>query len=149
MLQIYPIKVGWMDLMTMINYRENYLLQGVHLLGNADFTKPETQQNVKSILGDRRVDCVLSDMAPNATGVRSLDQENITKLCYSVLRFAALVSSVNANLLVKLWNNGDVPQLEQNMLRFYEKVKFIKPAASRTDSSEVFMLAKGFLGLKT
>lgn len=138
-----------MDLMTMINYRENYLLQGVHLLGNADFTKPETQQNVKSILGDRRVDCVLSDMAPNATGVRSLDQENITKLCYSVLRFAALVSSVNANLLVKLWNNGDVPQLEQNMLRFYEKVKFIKPAASRTDSSEVFMLAKGFLGLKT
>lgn len=138
-----------MDLLNIANYSENYLLQGVHLLGNADFTKPETQQNVKSILGDRRVDCVLSDMAPNATGVRSLDQENITKLCYSVLRFAALVSSVNASLLVKLWNNGDVPQLEQNMLRFYEKVKFIKPAASRTDSAEVFMLAKGFLGLKT
>lgn len=119
------------------------------MLGNADFTKPETQEKVKSILGDRRVDCVLSDMAPNATGVRALDQENITTLCYSVLRFACLVSSVNANLLVKLWNNGSVPQLEQDMLRFYEKVRFIKPAASRSDSAEVFMLAKGFLGLKT
>lgn len=126
-----------------------FVFKGVHLLGNADFTKPETQQKVKSILGDRRVDCVLSDMAPNATGVRSLDQENITKLCYSVLRFAALVSSVDASLLVKLWNNGDVPQLEQDMLRFYQKVKFIKPAASRGDSAEVYMLAKGFVGLKS
>ncbi len=132
--------------MTKVQFR---ISQGVHLLGNADFMKPATQENVKSILGDRRVDCVLSDMAPNATGVRSLDQENITKLCYSVLRFAALVSSAEASLLVKLWNNGQVPQLEQHMLRFYEKVKFIKPAASRTDSSEVFMLAKGFRGLKT
>lgn len=88
-------------------------------------------------------------MAPNATGVRSLDQEHITKLCYSVLRFAALVSSVNASLVVKLWNNGEVPQLEKDMLRFYEKVKLVKPAASRADSSEVFLLAKGFFGLKT
>lgn len=119
------------------------------MLGNADFTKPDTQQKVKTILDDRRVDCVLSDMAPNATGVRSLDQENITKLCYSVFRFAAMVSSVNASLLVKLWNNGDVKQLEQHMLRFYEKVKFIKPAASRSDSAEVYMLAKGFVGLKS
>lgn len=121
----------------------------MHLLGNTDFPKPETQEKIKSILKDRPVNCVLSDMAPNATGVRSLDQENITKLCYSVLRFAVLVSSVNASILVKLWNNGDVPQLEQNMLRFYEKVKFIKPAASRSDSAEVFMLGKGFRGLKT
>lgn len=118
-------------------------------MGNADFTKPETQEKVKSILGDRRVDCVLSDMAPNATGVRSLDQENITKLCYTVLRFAVLMSSVNASLLVKLWSNGDAAQLEQDMLRFYEKVKFIKPVASRMDSAEIFMLAKGFVGLKT
>lgn len=118
------------------------------MLGNADFMKADTQDKVKSILGDRRVDCVLSDMAPNATGVRSLDQENITKLCYSVLRFAVLVSSVNASLLVKLWNNGDVKQLEKDMLRFYEKVRFIKPAASRDDSAELFMLAKGFVGLK-
>lgn len=127
----------------------NFLCQGVHLLGNADFTKPDIQQKIQSILGDRRVDCVLSDMAPNATGVRSLDQENITKLCYTVLRFAALVSSIDASLLMKLWNNGDISQLEKQMLRFYKKVKFIKPAASRSDSAEVFVLGKGFLGLKT
>ncbi|KAG4072975.1 hypothetical protein HA402_006655 [Bradysia odoriphaga] len=126
-----------------------YPINGVHLLGNADFTKPETQDRIKSILADRKVDCVLSDMAPNATGVRALDQENITKLCYTVLRFAALMSSVNASLLVKLWCNGDLKQLERDMLRFYETVKLIKPAASRADSAEIFMLGKGFVGLKT
>lgn len=110
--------------------------------------KPEAQEKLKSILNDRRVDCVLSDMAPNATGVRSLDQENISKLCYSVLRFAVLVSSVKASILVKLWCNGEAQQLEQNMLRFYEHVKFVKPSASRSDSAEIFLLGKGFRGLK-
>ncbi|KAJ6639728.1 rRNA methyltransferase 2, mitochondrial [Pseudolycoriella hygida] len=132
-----------------IDLLQIYPIPGVHLLGNADFMKDETQQNVKSILCERKVDCVLSDMAPNATGIRNLDQENITKLSYSVLRFAVLTSSVDASLLVKLWNNGDVPQLEKDMLRFYKTVKMIKPVASRSESAEVFMLAKGFLGLKS
>lgn len=87
-------------------------------------------------------------MAPNATGVRILDQENITNLCYSVMRFAALMSSPNASLLVKVWDNGNIPQMEKDMLRFYKTVKIIKPLASRADSSEKFLLAREFYGLK-
>ena len=100
------------------------------------------------LLAGKRVDCVLSDMAPNATGIRSLDQENITNLCYSVLRFAVLMSSVEASLLVKVWDNGNIPQLERDMLKFYKSCKIIKPAASRGDSSEKFLLARGFVGIK-
>lgn len=94
------------------------------------------------------MNCVLSDMAPNATGVRCLDQENITNLCYTVLRFAVKMSAKNASLLVKVWDNGEVPQFEKDMLRFYKSVKIIKPVASRADSSEKFLLGREFVGLK-
>lgn len=122
-------------------------MQGAHILGNTDFTLPAAQDKIRTMLAGRPVDCVLSDMAPNATGVRSLDQENITTLCYAVMRFAALMSAPNASLLVKVWDNGDIPQLERDMLRFYKTVKIIKPLASRADSSEKFLLGREFRGL--
>lgn len=87
-------------------------------------------------------------MAPNATGVRSLDQEKITDLCYSALRFALLVSAENSSLLMKVWDNGAVPQLERDITRFYRNVKVVKPNASRSDSAEQFLLAKGFVGIQ-
>lgn len=119
------------------------------MLGNADFRKPETREHVKKLLDGRKIDCVMSDMAPNATGVRALDQENITTLCYTVLRFAIQMSSPNASLLVKLWDNGEVHKLEKDMLRYYKNVKHIKPKASRSDSAEKFLLATDFYGLKS
>lgn len=104
---------------------------------------------MKKLLDGRKIDCVLSDMAPNATGIRSLDQEGITNLCYSVLRFALLMSAPQASLLVKVWDNANIQQLENDMLRFYKSVRHIKPAASRSGSSEKFLLARHFVGLKT
>lgn len=86
-------------------------------------------------------------MAPNATGVRSLDQDKIMDLVHSVLQFAVQLSSENANLLVKIWDNGNVKQFEEVALRFYKSIKQIKPAASRGDSAERFLLAKEFRGL--
>lgn len=85
-------------------------------------------------------------MAPKATGVRCMDQENITKLCYSVLRFSVLMSAPDASCLVKLWDNGELGKLEEDMLRFYKHVKRIKPPASRSDSAEIFLLARNFVG---
>lgn len=152
LLQIYPIKVNISNKPKKFpnSKRTNYSThaQGAHLLGNTNFTLTESQDKIRTLLAGRRVDCVLSDMAPNATGVRILDQENITNLCYSVMRFAALMSSPNASLLVKVWDNGNIPQLEKDMLRFYRTVKIIKPLASRADSSEKFLLARDFYGLK-
>lgn len=126
-----------------------YPILGATLLGNTDFTYPETEQKLVKML-DSPVDLVISDMAPNATGVRSLDQENIIALAYSVLRFAVKISKpISANLLVKVWQGGQVSEFFSDCSRFYEKVQFVKPKASRTDSAEVFILAKRFKGLKT
>lgn len=124
------------------------MLQGATVFGYTDFTKIESQNKIREILKDRKVDCVLSDMAPNATGIKALDHENIISLCYSVLRFAVTMSSPGANILVKVWDNGEVPAFEKDMFKFYKSVKFVKPRSSRNDSAEKFVIGKGFLGLK-
>lgn len=123
-------------------------IPGVKIFGGMDFSKPESQEKLKEALNGRAVNCVLSDMAPNSTGVRVLDQEQITNLCYSVLRFAILMSSEGAHLVVKFWDNAEIQSLEKDMLKFYENVRRIKPKSSRADSAECFLLAKNFKGLE-
>lgn len=109
-----------------------------------DFTDAKTQDRIKELLNGRSVDCVLSDMAPNATGVRCLDQDKIMDLCYTVLQFAIQISAENASLLVKIWDNGNVKKFEEILLRYYKSIKHLKPEASRCDSAEKFLLAKNF-----
>lgn len=117
-------------------------------MANSDFTTAATQDKIKSLLENRKVNTVLSDMAPNATGVKVMDDENIFNLCYCALRFAVLVSNVDATLVVKLWQSNYTKTLENDMLRFYKTVKTVKPQASRSDSAEIFLLARNFKGLK-
>lgn len=121
-----------------------YPFDGAIFLGNTDFTTLTAQEKIKNILNGRKVNCILSDMAPNATGIRSMDQENIMELAYSVLCFAQQVSAPNATLLIKVWENGDLHKLENVIEKSYETCRNVKPNASRTDSAEKFILAKGF-----
>lgn len=81
-------------------------------------------------------------MAPNATGVRQLDQENIMVLCNSVLEFALKMSAPKASLLMKIWDNGDAQKFIRRLEGYYEVVRTIKPMSSRNDSTEKFILAK-------
>lgn len=113
-----------------------------------DFTSSESQKKIMDFLNDKKVDVVISDMAPNATGVRSLDNENIIKLCYAALRFAVQISKKDASLLVKLWQCGVTKELDNDIARFYNNVKVVKPNSSRSDSTEIFLLGRGFKGLK-
>lgn len=121
-----------------------YPIDGATFLGNTDFTSSAAQDKIKSLLGGRQVNCVLSDMAPNATGIRSMDTENIMELAYSVFSFAQQVSAPEAMLLIKIWENGDLHKLEVAIGGRYETCKMVKPNASRSNSAEKFILAKGF-----
>uniref|UniRef100_A0A0K8VUB2 rRNA methyltransferase 2, mitochondrial n=1 Tax=Bactrocera latifrons TaxID=174628 RepID=A0A0K8VUB2_BACLA len=124
-----------------------HAVTGATIFGGMDFTTAIAQQRLREALADRQVNCVLSDMAPNATGVRMLDQENIMGLSYSVMRFALAISAINAHLVVKLWANGDVSKLENDLGRFYEHVKRVKPESSRSDSAELFLVARQYKGM--
>lgn len=117
-------------------------------MSNMDFSTIEAHNKVVEALNGRPVDLVLSDMAPNATGVRELDKDRIIGLCYMAIRFAALVTRIDGNLLFKVWDGKEVPILEMDLERFYKSIKIMKPKASRSDSSEKFILARGFKGIQ-
>lgn len=114
-----------------------------------DFTKTETQSKILAHLDGNKANVVLSDMAPNATGVRVLDYENMLHLVYMALRFAVQTSVVDGTFLVKLWECGELKQLERDIEKYYNSVKIVKPKASRTESAEIFILARNFKGIKT
>lgn len=117
-------------------------------MSNMDFSTFDAHDKVVKVLNGRKVDIVLSDMAPSATGVRELDKDRILGLCYMALRFAALVSKVDGTFLFKVWDGKEVPILEMDLERFYKNIKIMKPKASRSDSSEKFILARGFKGIQ-
>ncbi|CAH0579355.1 unnamed protein product [Chrysodeixis includens] len=123
-------------------------IEGASIMSNMDFSTIEAHDKVISVLGGRKVDLVLSDMAPSATGVKELDKDRIIGLCYMAIRFAALVSKVEGSLLFKVWDGKEVPILEMDLERFYKSIKILKPQASRSESSEKFILARGFRGIQ-
>jgi 23S rRNA (uridine2552-2'-O)-methyltransferase len=124
-----------------------YPMAGATFLGNTDFNTVVAQEKLKKILDGRKVSGVLSDMAPNATGIRSMDQENIMELAFSVFNFAKQVSAPDAFLIIKVWSNGDLHKLEKSIAETYEWCKIVKPNASRSDSAEIFLVAKSFKNL--
>lgn len=117
-------------------------------MSNMDFSTVDAHKKVISALNGRKLDIVLSDMAPSATGVRELDKDLILSLNYMCLRFAALVTKVGGSFLFKVWDGKEVPVLLNDLERFYDSIKIIKPQASRSESSEKFILAKGFKGVE-
>lgn len=131
-----------------IDKSQIYPIDGAIVIGNMDFTTSEAQEKLKEHLAGELVDVVMSDMAPNATGVKSMDHENIVALAYAAFRFALVVSKPEATFIAKLWDGGEAKTVENDLRKFYKSVKIARPAATRTESSEKFVLARGFKGLK-
>lgn len=63
-------------------------------------------------------------------------------------RFSVLNSNVGATCLIKILDGNQNIEIEKTLIKFYTNVKFVKPAASRSDSAEKYLLARGFKGLK-
>nr|CAH7714306.1 unnamed protein product [Callosobruchus chinensis] len=131
-----------------IDKQHIYPIDGAQIFGNMDFTAPASQQSLLEYLNGEQVNAVISDMAPAASGVRDLDNENMLKLCYSAIKFALHISRKEGVLLMKMWQCGFTKKLETDISRFYDNVRIVKPKASRSDSTEIFLLGRGFKGLK-
>lgn len=126
-----------------------YPIEGATLLSNMDFTTEASQKELLKLLKDKKANVVLSDMAPNASGIRDMDHINIIKLAYSALKFALQTTCVDGTFVCKIWDGGKSQQLEQDLLKFYKHVRSVRPNATRDDSTEKFFLATGFKGVKT
>lgn len=126
-----------------------YPIEGATLLNGMDFMAATSQNKILNILNGRKVNVFLSDMAPNASGIRDLDHENIMKLAYSALKFALQIIHINGIFVCKLWDGKKSLQLEKDLTRFFKYVKNIRPKATRDESTEKFLIAREFKGIKS
>jgi 23S rRNA (uridine2552-2'-O)-methyltransferase len=117
---------------------------GVEFL-KLDFLDPAAPERLKAILGGK-ADVVLSDMAANATGHRKTDHLRIMALAEAAVQFAGEVLDNGGTFLCKVLQGGTESVLLAELKREFETVKHVKPPASRTDSAELYLLARGFRG---
>jgi 23S rRNA (uridine2552-2'-O)-methyltransferase len=117
-------------------------LPGVDFL-HLDFLHPAAPDKLKAATGGP-VDVVLSDMAANATGHRKTDHLRIMGLAETAAMFAREVLKENGVFLAKVLQGGTEGSLLADLKRDFKQVKHVKPAASRSDSAELYVLAMGF-----
>src|SRR3984957_6821367 len=110
-----------------------------------DFLDAAAPERLKAVLGGE-ADVVLSDMATNATGHRQTDHLRIMALAEAAAHFAREVLAPGGNFVCKGLQGGPETALLAELKRDFATVKHIKPPASRTDSAELYLLARGFRG---
>jgi 23S rRNA (uridine2552-2'-O)-methyltransferase len=121
-------------------------LAGVEFL-KLDFLDAQAPARLKAML-DGPADIVLSDMAANATGHKRTDHLKIMALVEAAAAFAREVLKPGGSFLAKVIQGGTESALLAALKRDFASVKHIKPAASRADSAELYLLATGFRGAR-
>jgi 23S rRNA (uridine2552-2'-O)-methyltransferase len=119
-------------------------IAGVEFL-HLDFLDDGAPTRLKEILGGK-ADVVLSDMAANATGHRQTDHLRIISLAEAAADFACEVLAQGGAFLCKVLQGGTETSLLAGLKRDFASVKHVKPPASRSDSAELYLLARGFRG---
>jgi 23S rRNA (uridine2552-2'-O)-methyltransferase len=118
-------------------------IAGVDFL-QGDFTDADTVTKLKEMLGGAEVDLVMSDMAPNITGNRAIDQPRSLLLLEEALLFATEVLKPGGDLLVKAFQGEGIDSFTRDLKRHFATVKTIKPKASRPESREIYLLARTY-----
>ena len=118
-------------------------IPGVEIL-QGDFTVPETVQALRNLVGEKPVDLVMSDMAPNISGNRTIDQPRTLALLDEALSFARVVLRPGGDLLVKAFQGEGIDAYVRELKQHFRTVKTLKPKASRAESREIYLLARSF-----
>jgi len=140
--QVAADKVGPGGRVIAVDLLEMAPLPGVTLIGG-DFADEAVLREVERALGGERVDLVLSDMAPNLSGVAAADQARSIHLCELALEFGLAHLKPGGTLLVKAFQGAGFPAFLQRLRASFERVASRKPGASRSRSSEMYLLARG------
>lgn len=107
-----------------------------------DFREDQVLEQLKLLLGDQRVDLVISDMAPNLSGVASADSARIQHLCDLALDFSCQYLKPDGVLIVKSFHGSGFSQIVESFKRRFTRVVERKPKASRDKSSETFLVGR-------
>jgi len=110
-----------------------------------DFLSHDAPEKLVAMMGGG-ADVVLSDMAANTTGHRKTDQLRMIGLVENAVAFAADVLNPGGSFVAKVFQSGADSELLTQLKRDFASVRHVKPASSRQDSSERYVLAMGFRG---
>lgn len=124
-----------LDMLPMEPIADVHFIQG-------DFREQEVLGQLESVLAGRKVDVVLSDMAPNLSGVAITDAARVEYLIELAIEFARAHLKPSGILLVKCFNGTGYTQLVEKFRQEFKSVTSKKPKASRDKSSEIFLLGK-------
>lgn len=120
-------------------------IAGAHLI-EADFREESAVQALDQALDGRPVDLVLSDMAPNLSGVKSADQASATALVELAEDFAITHLRPGGDFVSKAFQGEGFDELVARLRRCFDRVTLRKPLASRSRSREIYLVARGMQG---
>lgn len=109
-----------------------------------DFRDETVFSRILALVPERSVDCVLSDMAPNMSGVDAIDQPRAMELSELALDLSSRVLKRDGAALIKVFQGAGFQELVAAARRQFGAVKLLKPEASRARSPELYLLAKGY-----
>lgn len=118
-------------------------IDGVDFI-QGDFTDDAVYEQLLDLLGNRKIDLVLSDMAPNLSGMSAMDQPRSMLLAEMALEFCQQALQPGGAHVVKLFQGEGFDQHMQNLRQLFNKAVIYKPKSSRPRSREVFAVATGF-----
>ena len=108
-----------------------------------DFREPAMQAELVTELDGFKADVVLSDMSPNISGIASADQARAAELVSVAMDFCRAQLKPDGAFLVKVFHGGEFANVLKDMKTAFRLVRTVKPAASREESRETFLLARG------
>jgi 23S rRNA (uridine2552-2'-O)-methyltransferase len=118
-------------------------LPGVEFV-QGDFREEPVLEQILALLPERGVDLVLSDMAPNLSGVDVIDQPRSIYLAELALDMAGRVLKPGGDALIKVFQGAGFQELVQGARGRFGRVRLLKPQASRSRSPEIYLLAMQF-----
>src|SRR5438132_7360328 len=140
--QVLAERVGRSGRVIAVDLLEIAPISGVAVV-RGDFRDEEVLKRVEAALEGRRLDLVVSDMAPTLSGVSATDQARSIHLCEMALEFARRHLKPDGAFLVKVFQGAGYPEFLAAMRRVFIDVSSRKPGASRGGSSEMYLLGKG------
>ena len=133
-------KVGKTGNIIAIDVLDMDAINNVHFL-KGDFTEEEIYESLRELVGQKPIDLVLSDMAPNISGISSVDQPKAMYLAELAVEFGIEVLAPDGGLIVKLFQGTGFDDYVKMLRSKFSKVLIRKPEASRSRSREMYALA--------
>jgi len=139
--QVAVERVGGGGLVFALDLLEMAPIPGVHFI-QGDFREDEVLRQLEKLLGERRVGLVMSDMAPNMSGVPLVDQARVMHLAELGLEFSQAHLKPDGAFLVKIFQGSDYEAFVKAMRAAFQTVVVRKPDASRDRSPEIYLLGR-------